>query len=123
MAGDRCRRMGRTSLMGDADSPGSTRPVGAADSPDPASSSATTPSAHHSRPPTVPGLLQRANAATLRAVFNPTPTILSITDLETGRFVDVNDAFVRVSGFSRAELIGRPVSEVGVWMDLGQREA
>ena len=45
--------------------------------------------------------LERADAATLRAVFELTPTILSITDLETGRMLDVNDAFVRVSGFSR----------------------
>ncbi len=66
--------------------------------------------------------LERADAATLRAVFKLTPTILSITDLETGRLVDVNDAFVRVSGFSREELLGRLVRDLGIWVDHSQRE-
>jgi PAS domain S-box-containing protein len=59
----------------------------------------------------------------LRAAFELSPTILTVTELETGRIVEVNDAFLRVTGYAREEIIGRPVPEVGLWMDPAQREA
>jgi PAS domain S-box-containing protein len=43
--------------------------------------------------------------ASLRKIFDSILDPLSITDLE-GRFVDVNDEFLRLSEFSRAEIIG-----------------
>ncbi len=43
--------------------------------------------------------------ASLRKIFDSILDPLSITDLE-GRFIDVNDEFLRLSEFSRAEIIG-----------------
>lgn len=43
--------------------------------------------------------------ASLRKIFDSILDPLSITDLD-GRFVDVNDEFLRLSEFSRAEIIG-----------------
>ena len=44
--------------------------------------------------------------ASLRKIFDSILDPLSITDVE-GRFVDVNDEFIRMSEFSRAEIIGQ----------------
>ncbi|MGH7277891.1 MAG: PAS domain-containing protein, partial [Candidatus Rokuibacteriota bacterium] len=61
-------------------------------------------------------------AAKLRAAFELSPTILTVTDLADGRLVEVNDAFLRATGYTRVEIIGRRVPELGLWIDPGQRE-
>ena len=40
---------------------------------------------------------------------------MAITSLAEGRYIEVNDAFVKQIGFDRAELYGRTTLEVGVW--------
>ena len=45
------------------------------------------------------------------------PDLIVLTDLETGRYVMVNDAFVRVSGWPRDEAVGKTTIELGVWPD------
>jgi PAS domain S-box-containing protein len=62
-------------------------------------------------------------ASKLRAAFELTPTILTVTGLDDGRLIEVNDAFLRATGYAREDVIGRPVLEIGVWVDPGQREA
>jgi PAS domain S-box-containing protein len=61
-------------------------------------------------------------AARLRAAFELSPTILAVSRLDDGRIVEVNDAFVRVSGYSREEIIGRAIPDLGLWVDPRQRE-
>jgi PAS domain S-box-containing protein len=62
-------------------------------------------------------------AARLQAVFELSPTILTVTGLDDGRIVEVNDAFLAATGYARDEVIGRSVPEIAVWVDPGQREA
>ncbi len=59
--------------------------------------------------------------AKLRAVFGLSPTILCLTGLEDGRVRDVNDSFLHTSGFTREEVIGRPMAELGLWLDPEDR--
>jgi PAS domain S-box-containing protein len=54
-------------------------------------------------------------------VFRRTPIALSITTIDEGRFVDVNEAFERRYGYSRSELIGRTVTDIGIWGDPDER--
>src|ERR1051326_5569246 len=61
-------------------------------------------------------------AAKLKGAFELSPTILAVTALDDGRIVEVNDAFLRVMGYTREEVMGRRVSEVGLWADPAQRE-
>ena len=49
-------------------------------------------------------------------VFRQSPTALALTDAETHRYLDVNEAFERLSGYTRAELIGNSALEVGLRM-------
>jgi PAS domain S-box-containing protein len=55
------------------------------------------------------------------AAFHSSPSIVSITTLEEGRFIDVNDAFLRCSGYTREEVLGRTSIELGLWADWAAR--
>ena len=48
-------------------------------------------------------------------VFRSSPLPFSITTLDEGLFLEVNDAFERRYGYSRDQLIGRTVPELGLW--------
>jgi two-component system CheB/CheR fusion protein len=61
--------------------------------------------------------------AKLRAAFELSPAILSITGLDDGRLLEVNDAFCRLSGYTRDDVLGRPMGELNLWVDPAQRDA
>jgi PAS domain S-box-containing protein len=44
-----------------------------------------------------------------------------ITTWQEGRFIDVNDSLLRLSGYCREELIGRTAREVGMWAYIEDR--
>ncbi len=47
--------------------------------------------------------------------FRCSPIPITILKFKDGRYVDVNDAFVQISGFSREEVIGRTPRELNLW--------
>jgi PAS domain S-box-containing protein len=47
--------------------------------------------------------------------FNASPLALTISSLVDGTLVEVNDTFVRVSGYSREEALGKTTIELGLW--------
>jgi two-component system, sporulation sensor kinase E len=53
--------------------------------------------------------------------FRVNPDPMSITTLREGRFVDVNDAYVKASGYALEEIIGHTVHEIGMW-DVSDRQ-
>jgi two-component system cell cycle sensor histidine kinase/response regulator CckA len=53
--------------------------------------------------------------------FRSSPNIMAISTLEEGRFLEVNDSFVRMTGYQREEIIGRTVQELGVWVNPEDR--
>ncbi len=57
----------------------------------------------------------------LRAAFASNPMAIGITDLSTGRVIEVNEAFTRLTGCSREELIGRTTPDLALWADAEQR--
>ena len=48
-----------------------------------------------------------------RKAFQASPIAICITTFNEGFFLDVNDAYLRLSGFAREQVIGRPASEMG----------
>lgn len=54
--------------------------------------------------------------------FRCSPTIVSISTLQEGRFLEANEAFERHSGYVRDEIIGHTALELGLWIDLRERE-
>ena len=53
----------------------------------------------------------------LSSAFAFSPLILCMTRLGDGRLVDVNQAFLRATGYARDELIGRRMEDLGLWID------
>lgn len=67
-------------------------------------------------------ITERRNAEdTFRKAFNANPEPITIATLPEGRFIDVNDSFLRVSGYSREEVIGRTSRELNFWGNLEDR--
>ncbi|MEP7287870.1 MAG: PAS domain S-box protein [Chloroflexota bacterium] len=56
-------------------------------------------------------------------VFQLSPVAISITTLEDGRFVEINDSFVNLIGYTREDIIGRTSIELGIWPDTKSRTA
>ncbi|HTY81936.1 MAG TPA: PAS domain S-box protein, partial [Dehalococcoidales bacterium] len=53
--------------------------------------------------------------------FHGSPGAVAISTLKDGKFVDVNEAFYKVMGYTRQEVIGRSSKELGIWADDGGR--
>ncbi len=49
--------------------------------------------------------------------FRNSPDSITITDVETGRIIEVNDGFERITGYRRNDIVGRTTLEMGIWKD------
>ncbi len=54
-------------------------------------------------------------------VFQASPAWLSISTLETGEYFDVNDAYLRATGYEKGEVIGRTAIDLGIWANTEER--
>ena len=66
------------------------------------------------------GQLQRSELM-LSSLFAATPDCLALTELASGRFLMVNQAFLDIFGYTRDEVIGRTSAELGTWGSSGDR--
>jgi PAS domain S-box-containing protein len=57
----------------------------------------------------------------LTKAFRQGPLAITLTSATTERYIDVNDTFERFSGYRRDELLGRSVSEIGIWVEPEER--
>jgi PAS domain S-box-containing protein len=58
-----------------------------------------------------------------RAVYNTSPSAISISEIETGTFVEVNDACEKLLGYNRSEILGKNTFDLGTWVNEDEREA
>ena len=56
-----------------------------------------------------------------RTAFQTSPDPISISRLSDGVYVEVNDGFTELSGFTREEVIGKSSFEINIWHDPGDR--
>ncbi len=54
--------------------------------------------------------------------FEVSPTMLILSDLATGKILDVNESFVRLSGWQVDEAVGKSLSELGAWAATEDRD-
>lgn len=47
--------------------------------------------------------------------FQASPALIAISTVDEGRFLDVNDAFLTILGFTRADVTGRTSTELGIF--------
>ncbi|CAG0984592.1 two-component system, NarL family, sensor histidine kinase EvgS [Burkholderiales bacterium] len=65
----------------------------------------------------------RRSEERIAKVFRLSPLAISFARLEDGRYLDVNEAFARLSGWRREEVIGQSSLDLGHWADPADREA
>jgi len=63
----------------------------------------------------------RSTELKFSTVFRACPDIITITVRATGAYLDVNDTFERLLGFSRAEVLGHTSFELGIWAFIDDR--
>ncbi|HIK06119.1 MAG TPA: PAS domain S-box protein [Trichormus sp. M33_DOE_039] len=49
--------------------------------------------------------------------FNCSPDPITISTFKEGRYVEVNDSFVKLSGYERHEAVGRTAFDLNIWVD------
>lgn len=57
----------------------------------------------------------RASESRFEKAFRAGPVAASITTLGEGRFVDANESFETLTGYTPAEVVGKTVAHLGVW--------
>jgi PAS domain S-box-containing protein len=63
----------------------------------------------------------RRSEAMLSHLVATSPDLISLTDLDTGRYAMVNEAYERLLGHSAPNVIGRTSLELGIWVDPADR--
>ncbi|TAL35346.1 MAG: PAS domain S-box protein [Spirochaetes bacterium] len=66
---------------------------------------------------------RREYAMLLESVFREMPVSIGITEASNGKFVMVNEEFLRVSGYAREEVIGRTTADLGLYFGQSDRES
>lgn len=62
------------------------------------------------------------DARNMHTVFVTSPDCSIISRLDDGKIDDVNEGFTRLTGYGRADAVGRTTVELGLWADAGSRE-
>ncbi len=53
--------------------------------------------------------------------FRASPVAITISTLDEGRYVDANEAFLNMVGYTWEELVGRTAGELGIWASPARR--
>ncbi|MCD4741782.1 MAG: PAS domain S-box protein [Desulfobacteraceae bacterium] len=64
----------------------------------------------------------RENETKFRSLFDLSPQAVALVDLDTGRLVDVNDSFCKVSKYPKNEIVGRTVKETSFYTDKNRKK-
>jgi PAS domain S-box-containing protein len=59
----------------------------------------------------------RLSEAKFATAFRASPHAMTISSLRDGRFIDVNASFERQSGYTREEVLGKTLLDIGMWAD------
>ena len=63
----------------------------------------------------------KASQEKFAKAFHSSPDAITITERDTGRYIEVNEGFCRLTGYRPEEVIGRSAFELSVWADPEER--
>jgi two-component system cell cycle sensor histidine kinase/response regulator CckA len=55
--------------------------------------------------------------------FRCSPLAMTISTLKDACYLDINDAFLQLLGYTRADIIGRAATELNIWVDRRDRDS
>lgn len=55
-------------------------------------------------------------------IFNSSPDSISLTQINTGKIIEINDRFENMFGYTRQEMIGHSTLDLGLWINPKVRE-
>ena len=64
----------------------------------------------------------RASEEKFAKAFHSSPDAITITERSSGRFIEVNEGFHRLTGYRPHEVIGRTAAELNIWPGLQRTE-
>src|SRR5438552_17070931 len=60
--------------------------------------------------------------ALMSRLFDVSPEPVTVTELDSGRMLMVNPAFIQLTGYARDELVGEGAADLGLWSQGKPRE-
>jgi len=57
-----------------------------------------------------------------RTAFQTSPDAININRLADGLYLDINQGFTRLTGWTRDEVLGRTSRQINIWRNLGDRQ-
>jgi PAS domain S-box-containing protein len=57
-----------------------------------------------------------------KAVYHASPSAISISEIETGKLIEINEAYEKLFGYSKDEVIGKSSFELGIWINSEDRK-
>ena len=64
----------------------------------------------------------KASQEKFAKAFHSSPDAITITERDSGRFIEVNEGFCRLTGYRPEEVIGRTAAELQVWVNPEERQ-
>jgi PAS domain S-box-containing protein len=71
------------------------------------------------RPPCASAECQ--NEEKFRLAFKTSPDSINLNRLSDGMYIDINEGFTKLTGYTRADAIGKRSSDLGIWCAPGER--
>jgi PAS domain S-box-containing protein len=64
----------------------------------------------------------RSSEEILSTAFRNSPDAFSINPFPNGQYLEINDGFTRLTGFSREDVLGKSPGQMDLWVDHDQRD-
>jgi PAS domain S-box-containing protein len=72
-------------------------------------------------PPLRAGEALRESEEKFLKAFRSSPDAIAITTLKEGKYIEINDSYSRITGYSREEVIGHTTTELKIWVKAEDR--
>ncbi|WP_339837343.1 PAS domain S-box protein [uncultured Flavobacterium sp.] len=56
-----------------------------------------------------------------KQIFLTSPDFVTITQIEDGKYIDINENFINTTGYTREEIIGKTAIEMNIWQAIDDR--
>ncbi|MNF35414.1 Phytochrome-like protein cph2 [compost metagenome] len=64
----------------------------------------------------------KASQEKFAKAFHSSPDAITITERDTGRYIEVNDGFCRLTGYRPEDVLGRTAGEMNIWARPAERD-